>query len=150
MLVTTTSTKPTPPFAREAGFAFRRGSYFEFHLSSTGGCTVYYSLMTPTVAIWLAVSILFEVLGDIAVKKASLGSGILWWIGALVAYNLMLFAWFLAIAYAKEITVPGTIWLLAGQVALVAVGWGLFSEKLSGWQLVGTAFAGISLVLLSL
>ena len=71
---------------------------------------------------WIATSIFFEVGGDVACKKASLSASALAWGLSLLAYNLMLLAWLMAIRNSKAITVAGTVWLLAGQVALVVVG----------------------------
>ena len=103
------------------------------------------------VTFWLAISIAFEVAGDIGVKEASIQRGWGLWALTILFYNAMLIAWFLAINNAKNITLPGTIWLTMGQLALVGVGcYGLFREKLSGAQIAGVALATISLILLSL
>lgn len=106
--------------------------------------------MGLTVGVWLAVSILFEVFGDVVVKRASVGGGWPMWALAAIAYNAMLFAWFAAVRSARVITIPGIIWLLAGQVALVVVGCGLFRERISGWQVTGAMIAMPSLLLLSI
>jgi hypothetical protein len=91
---------------------------------------------------WLGVSLTFEALGDIATKRA-------YWVAALFAYNLMLGAWFLAVRNVGVITWPGTVWLTGGQLALVAVGCGMFGEVLSFAQMIGCGFALVALILLS-
>jgi multidrug transporter EmrE-like cation transporter len=106
--------------------------------------------MSFYVIFWLMLSILFEVLGDIGVKIASGNGGIIAWGLTMLCYNAMLVAWFMAIQRAKLITIPGTIWLTCGQLALIIVGCGLFKEHLSHWQMIGIVFALISLILLSL
>lgn len=104
--------------------------------------------MVVSVYFWLAVSIVFEVVGDIAVKSAT--SRAASWAPAMLAYNLMLITWFLAVNAAGRITVPGTIWLACGQLALVAVGCGMFGEQLSLQQAVGVCFALASFILLNI
>lgn len=106
--------------------------------------------MNIKIITWLAISILFEIVGDVGVKRASLTGSLLWWSFTLIAYNLMLVSWFIAINEAKVITIPGTIWLLCGQLALVAVGYFIFKEHVSKYQLVGILFASLSLVFLSI
>ncbi len=101
------------------------------------------------VYLWIAISIGFETVGDVLVKQACAGGR--WsWLLAAAAYNLMLFAWFAAINRAKDITLPGTIWLLSGEIVLVIVGHGVFGERVSSLQWIGVGLAGAALVLLSI
>lgn len=97
--------------------------------------------------LWIAISIAFEVIGDVLVKKASLAGGF-WWLASFAAYSAMLLAWFVAIRQAGVLTIPGLIWLLSGQVALVAVGVGMFGEVLSLRQIGGSALAFVALIML--
>jgi multidrug transporter EmrE-like cation transporter len=97
---------------------------------------------------WLFASIVFETCGDVFTKRASGTGGKILWFGAALAYNLMLVAWFLAVARAKNIVIPGMVWLLAGEVALLFVGVGMFGEVLSVYQRAGCGLAAIAMVLL--
>lgn len=62
----------------------------------------------------------------------------------------MLVAWMLAIRDAKEITIPGTVWLVCGQLVLVLVGVGIFGELLTANQKIGIGLSVVALVMLSL
>ena len=87
-------------------------------------------------------------MGDIACKKASLSTSIQTWGLSLLAYNLMLFAWFMAIRNTKAITITGTVWLLAGQITLVIVGH-CMGESLTIYQKAGIGLSLVSAFLLS-
>lgn len=83
-------------------------------------------------------------------KSASLAHSKGLWLLSLAAYNLMLVAWMLAIRAVKEITIPGTVWLVLGQLVLVIVGVGIFGELLTIAQKIGIGLSIVALVLLSL
>lgn len=99
--------------------------------------------------IWLAVSVSFEVVGDIFTRSAAERNDSLLWVSALIAYNAMLVSWLFAVNAAKLIAIPGLIWLVGGSTAVVLIGCFGFHEKLTGWQLLGMIFAAISMVFLS-
>jgi multidrug transporter EmrE-like cation transporter len=99
---------------------------------------------------WLAVSIGFEIVGDVLAKRASLDGSAITWGATLIGYNVMLLAWFAAVNGSRLITIPGIIWLTCGQLALVAVGCGMFGETLTGPQMAGAGLATAAIILTSL
>jgi len=108
--------------------------------------------MTPWVWMWLIISIGFEVAGDYFVKTASNTPGFnaRWlWVGTLFFYNLMLLAWMVAIQNAKQITIPGMLWLVGGQLTLVLLGIGFFGEHATLSQKLGVGLSVLSVALLS-
>lgn len=100
--------------------------------------------------IWIAVSVAFEVAGDAFVKYLAASGTIRLWLATLFSYNLMLIAWMLAIRQFQNITIPGMIWLLCGQVAVVVLGVGVFHEALSISQALGVGLSIIAVILLCL
>lgn len=104
---------------------------------------------TQYVVFWLASSIFFECGGDVFSKLASKGDW-RWWIVSIISYNLMLLSWFLAVDRAKNITITGMVWLLAGQIGLIIIGVGAFGEVLIVYQKVGCMLAVISMFLMCL
>ncbi len=96
-------------------------------------------------------SLLFEVGGDVFVKLSSnVNSGkIIFTILTFISYNVMLLFWFLAIRIDKNITVPGTVWLMAGEALLIILGVFFFKEAITVKQYVGIFLALIALFLLS-
>jgi multidrug transporter EmrE-like cation transporter len=101
--------------------------------------------------VWLAISILFEVGGDYFVKYASntLGANSKYlWAITLLFYNLMLIAWMIAIHGSKQITIPGTVWLVCGQLALVVLGICFFGEQVTAAQKIGVGLSILALAFL--
>ncbi len=100
--------------------------------------------------LWLAVSILFECVGDIFTKLMSNAASWTYAIAAMLAYALMLMSWLAAVHYGKQLAVIGTVWLVAGQVAVVVIGAGIFEEKISSNTVTGVILAVASVIFLSI
>ena len=107
--------------------------------------------MKKLVWIFIIFSLLFEVGGDIFVKLSSniLHNKILFTILTFISYNIMLLFWLLAIRIDKNITIPGTVWLMGGEIFLLVLGVFIFKENISIYQYVGIGLSLIALFLLS-
>ena len=105
--------------------------------------------MKKPVWIFIFLSLLFEVGGDIFVKLSSNleKHKLLTTILTFVCYNIMLLFWLLAIRIDKNITIPGTVWLMGGELLLLILGVFIFKETISVYQYIGI---GLSLVVLFL
>jgi multidrug transporter EmrE-like cation transporter len=105
------------------------------------------------VKVWffIGMSLLFEIGGDIFVKLSSNSNSKKFILTLLTfaSYNVMLLFWLLAVRIDKNITVPGTVWLMAGEVLLVILGVFFFKEAITVKQYIGIFFALIALFLLS-
>ena len=103
------------------------------------------------VGLFILLSLLFEVSGDVFVKLSSNSSSYKTTLTLLtfVRYNVMLLFWFEAIKIDKNITVPGTIWLMGGEVLLVMLGVFFFKETITTQQFIDIFLALIALFLLS-
>ena len=106
--------------------------------------------MSAKVLFWLAVSVIFEVVGDVLTRSAAGRTNPFWWLAALVTYNAMLVSWLFAVNAAELIAVPGLIWLIGGSTAVVLVGCLGFHERVTSWQIIGIVLAAISMVFLSM
>ena len=108
-----------------------------------------YLLLVP-VWIWLIVSALFFAYGEYLSKKCGLGScaPILPWI--LLVNTVSMLAWLPAIIQKNHLAITGTIWLMLGLVAVVAIGIFVFNEHLTSQQWWGVGFAALAILLLSL
>lgn len=107
--------------------------------------------MKKTVWLFISLSLLFEIGGDIFIKLSSnLNSKkFILTLLTFASYNIMLLFWLLAVRIDKNITVPGTVWLMAGEVLLVILGVFFFKEVITVKQYIGIFFALIALFLLS-
>jgi multidrug transporter EmrE-like cation transporter len=107
--------------------------------------------MKQKVWFFIVLSLLFEVGGDIFVKLSSNVQSykVTLTLLTFACYNVMLFFWFQAIKVDKNITIPGTIWLMGGEVLLVILGVFLFKETITIKQFTGIFLALIALFLLS-
>lgn len=107
--------------------------------------------MKRIVWFFIFLSLLFEVGGDIFVKLSSNLSSkkLIFTILTFVSYNIMLLFWMFAVRVDKNITVPGTVWLMAGEVLLVILGVFVFNEVVTVKQYVGIFLSFIVLFLLS-
>jgi multidrug transporter EmrE-like cation transporter len=107
-------------------------------------------ILNLSIWLWILLSVTWECAGDVCAKLAANGHTRWWWLGALISYNLTMGAWLKAVQSAKNITLPGVIWLLCGEFALVMVGWGFFGEALSFYQWLGVFFACLAMTFLCL
>lgn len=99
--------------------------------------------MKANVWLWIGISLCFEILGDVFLKRQRL-------ILAMGAYNVMLMLWFLAVRIGdNSIALPGTIWLLGGHISLVLIGC-FFGEHLIFRQWLGVVLAFVALLMISL
>lgn len=99
--------------------------------------------MNKLVWFWLCCSLVAEVFGDVAIKLHYT------WI-SLLAYNVMLWMWFKAVASAgNNITVPGIVWLLGGEMLLFVVGVLIFKESITIRQTVGIFLGLVATILIS-
>ena len=107
--------------------------------------------MKKIVWLFIFLSLMFEVSGDVFVKLSSnlYHNKTIFTILTFICYNIMLLFWLLAIRIDKNITIPGTVWLMGGEVLLLILGVFIFKENISIWQYMGIALSLIALFLLS-
>ena len=105
--------------------------------------------MTTLAWVWMFMSLIGEVVGDLLVIYASKGMSYAY-IGSFIAYSFMLFSWFKVVAITTELAVPGLIWLSGGAVLTVLIGVLVFGETLNITRIAGVILTFISLILLSL
>ena len=94
--------------------------------------------------LWLCFSLLAEGFGDIATKS---GNHIL----SMLAYNVMIFAWFKTVQSANQnIAIPGVFWCIGGQAILVILGAAAFNEVVSlrQWIGIGLGFVAVGFMVI--
>lgn len=104
--------------------------------------------MKLTPILWMIASITFESAGDVFAKMGVKSP--LMMLPALLSYNATMIAWLMVVKSDGRLGIPGTIWCLSGQAALVLIGIIGFNEAVSGTQVIGALFALIAVTLLCL
>lgn len=98
---------------------------------------------------WIAVSILFETIGDYFAKVMTMQHTFFNVSSMFIFYNLMLIAWYFAMKQSGELAITGTVWLLSGQLAVVILGVFYFKEQINSYQIAGLILALIAMLLLT-
>jgi drug/metabolite transporter (DMT)-like permease len=98
---------------------------------------------------WLMLSSIFYAVGEYSSKKFA--NQPKWEMGLLVCtfYLLGTLAWLPAIVQTKMLATTGTAWFLLSLLATIAIGIGIFHEKVNSLQIMGICLALLALVLIS-
>ena len=99
--------------------------------------------------LWLALSSAFFAVGEYLSKKFAIRPDAKGLLLVCAAYLLGTLAWLPAIVRTNQLASTGTAWLLLSMVATLAIGVGVFHEKLNSLQAVGVVLAVVALVLLN-
>lgn len=99
--------------------------------------------------VWLIISALFFASGEYLSKSWALNPTLLKVVLTILAYAVSSLMWLPAIYQKNQLAIMGTIWLLLGTVATVAIGILVFREQLTLAQGFGLFFAIIGMILLS-
>lgn len=98
---------------------------------------------------WLVVSAISFAVGEYASKRYVTSAAPGWMVATYVAYNVGVAAWFPALQQRSHLAIVGTLWSLLSLVATVAIGVGLFQERLDVWQWSGVVLALLAVAILS-
>ena len=99
--------------------------------------------------IYLIFAIIFEVLGTLSIKQATLGNTYFWSGVITVCYVIS----FTLIYYATkqiEIGIAYSIWAAIGTALIVILGWLIFKESMNMMKIAGVVFIIFGVVLLKL
>ena len=99
--------------------------------------------------VWLLISAIFFAVGEYLSKKFAIQPGWKNLIMVCSAYLLGTLAWLPAIMKTNQLASTGTAWLLLSLMATLAIGLGIFHEKVNSYQVAGIVLAVIALILLN-
>ena len=99
--------------------------------------------------IYLAGAIIFEVLGTLSIKQATLSNNN-YWIGAIVIFNVISFT-LIAFAVKKiDIGTAYAIWAGFGTATITILGWLIFKEMMSVQKIIAISLIILGTIMLKL
>ena len=99
--------------------------------------------------LYLAGAIIFEVMGTLSIKQATISENYLWYLFIIFCYIIS----FTLIYYATKLLDIGTvyaIWAGAGTSLIVILGWLIFKEEMNVMKVSGVVLIVVGVVLLKL
>jgi drug/metabolite transporter (DMT)-like permease len=134
--------------AELVGYQYPIGESNGMNLSRSSFGWMSLSNLLPVFA-WLLLSATFFAIGEYWSKRFAIQPN--WKLLMLVCstYLLGTLAWLPAIVRTKELSTTGTGWLLLSMLATLAIGFGIFHEKVNSVQIAGIILAIFALILLN-
>lgn len=97
---------------------------------------------------FLSLLIIFEIIADILAKEWSLKTGLLWAVGAIIAYIIANTFWLFALKNGSGLARGAVIFSVATAIFASLIGIVFYKEELNKIQLIGIFFGIISLILI--
>ncbi len=99
--------------------------------------------------LYLMLAIIFEVMGTLSIKQATLTQNY-FWSGVIVLFYLISFTFVYYATKSIEIGVVYAIWAGAGTALIVIFGWLIFQEEMNLLKIIGVLSIILGVVLLKL
>ena len=98
--------------------------------------------------VFLGLLIITEAIADIIAKEYQLHSGVIRFVGAIVAYVLANIFWLIALKDGAGLTQGAIIFSVGSAVLAIVIGLVLYKETITSMQMIGVALGLIAIVLL--